>query len=105
MIITIMIFVASFLLFTSYTIVSLIFASKKRNALRTELHELVKNEIQNIDSQLSINPNAALQIAKSMDLKFQDYYEYSNESNTNILKLSVLTTAIGILLAVTNIIA
>ena len=105
MIITIMIFVASFLLFTSYTIVSLIFASKKRNALRTELHELVKNEIQNIDGQLSITPNAALQIAKSMDLKFQDYYEYSNESNTNILKLSVLTTAIGVLLAVTNIIA
>ena len=104
MIITIMIFVASFLLFTSYTIVSLIFVSKKRNALHTEFHELVKNEIQNIDGQLSINPNAALRVVKSMDLKFQDYYEYSNESNTNILKLSVLTTAIGVLLAVTNII-
>lgn len=104
MIITIMIFVASFLLFTSYTIVSLIFVSKKRNALHIELHELVKNEIQSIDGQLSINPNAALQVVKSMDLKFQDYYEYSNESNTNILKLSVLTTAIGVLLAVTNII-
>ena len=102
--ITAIIFALSFVLFASYTSVSLKFVSKKRNALNEELHSLVMNNLVNAQGQFIHNDEIAIQLLQSMNDKFQEYYEYSDETSKNIMLLSIITTIIGVLLAMTKII-
>lgn len=102
--ITEIIFAMSFLLFASYTVVSLAFLNRKRNALHNELHTLVAKEMVNSDGRLTPDPEIAMKLLQSMDSKFQAYQEESNETNSNVMKLSIMTTIIGVLLAITHVI-
>ncbi len=104
MFITNFIFTLSFALFVAYTVVSLAFLNKKRNALHDELHGLVADEMTDCFGRITPDPAVALQLLKQMDDKFQSFNEESHEVNANIIKLSLLTAGVGICTALAMIV-
>ena len=102
--ITNLIFALSFALFVAYTVVSLAFLNKKRNALHDELHGLVADNMTDCFGRISPDPTVALSLLKTMDDKFQSFNEESREVNANIIKLSLLTVGVGICVALSMII-
>lgn len=104
MFITNIIFSLSFSLFVAYTIVSLAFLNKKRNALHDELHSLVTGNMTDCFGRIQPDPEIAMKLLQQMDDKFQAFNEESREVNTNVIKLSLLTVGVGICAAICMII-
>ncbi len=101
MLITNIVFVLSLALFIAYTIVSLIFLNKKSVSLRDALHNLVLGQMVDENGRFVPNAEIASRLILEVDDQYTDYADETKEVTRNIISLALITTAIGVCLALT----